>query len=156
MDPAPKISVYTILSPFEHWATLSCQSVSSKPHRLTTHKVLYDWVKITLPSIGSGSTKPFFPVMYFLSHNCTKTRKTPLSELLLVAVLSVFILFLWGLVTLGVPAVTLWSSKNTLKTCWDTLGIDISGVTWGKITDLLVTWRHGWLPIGLAQSVQLL
>lgn len=90
MDPAPKISVYTILSPFEHWATLSCQSVSSKPHRLTTHKVLYDWVKITLPSIGSGSTKPFFPVMYFLSHNCTKTRKTPLSELLLVAVLKCF------------------------------------------------------------------
>lgn len=90
MDPAPKISELRIRFLFEHWVTLCCQRLSSKPHQLTTHKARYEWVKITRPSIGSSSTKPFFPLIQFLSRNCTKTRKTALSELPLVAVLQCF------------------------------------------------------------------
>lgn len=114
--------------------TLSCQSVSSKTHQLTTYKVLYEGVKITPLSLGSSST--FFPPhMYFLRCNCTKTRKTPLSELLLVAVLQCFYGFWW-----------LWEFLQwrfeALKTCWGTLGIDISGIAWGKMTNVHVTWRR--------------
>ena len=102
---------------------------------------------------AEAQTQPFFPHVFFFKviiapkpakkKQKQKTKKNaPSLNCHSQDFYSAFILFSWGSVTLGVPAATLWGSENTPKTCRDTLGSGFSGTTWGKVTDLHVTWRR--------------